>query len=92
MRLPLVREDVVVPEARQIKLRTDRKEGKGGFGKAAAAFAFEHGVELRFECMQVQDVCRCVGKLLLGQVFCSPIRALLLFRQLDAKQLVRLDP
>ena len=79
-------------EARQIELGTDRKKGKGGFGKAAAAFAVQHGVELRFERMQVQHVRGCVGELLLRQGFRRPVRALLLLRQLDAKQARRRDP
>ena len=62
----LMREDVLMLPAGEVKLRPGGQKAETGFGEAHTPFAFEHGVQHRLQPVQVGDIVGGIGKLLLG--------------------------
>src|SRR5579863_69175 len=84
----LMREDVLLRPAFKIKQGASRQEIEAAARQIGALFARQHSVESRAQRVQMQDVSSGVALLLLGQGWCAPIRALLLFFKLDAEQIL----
>src|SRR6185295_5311534 len=83
-----MREDVVFAKSRQIEPRPRRQEAERCLGKVPPSATLQHGIKFGLDRMQMQHVRGSVRKLLIGELFCAPVRALLLFGQLDACELL----
>ena len=76
-------EDVLLRPALEIKQNAMRQEFEAGTGERVVAFAGQHHLESGAQGVEMQHVRGGVAKLFFGQVGRPPIRALLLFRQID---------
>ena len=82
-----VGKDVHILEAGQVEVGADGEELEAGLRLRRPALPLQHGVELRLQGVQMQDVGRRIVLLLVGQLVGAPVGALLLLGQLDAEQL-----
>src|SRR5690349_17644499 len=81
----LMREDVLLRPASEIKQNAMRQEIKASAGQLLASLARQHRVKSAAQRVQMQHVRSGIAKLLFGQGLRSPVRALLLFRQVDVQ-------
>src|SRR5712691_2818299 len=88
----LMREDVLLRPAGQIKQGACRQEIKAAAGQVGAPLARQHRVESRPQRVQVQHVRGGIAQLLFGQRRRPPVRALLLLLQIDAEQVLAQIP
>src|SRR5579862_7531326 len=79
----LMREDVLLRPAFEIKQSACRQEIKAAARQFGAVLARQHHVESRAQRVQVQDVGGGIAQLLVSQRGRAPIRALLLLFQFD---------
>src|SRR6476469_9077298 len=79
--------DVVRIPACKVETDPFRQETKAGRRKLNSALAKKHGIQLSLQGVKVQDVGGRIGDLRIGQLGGTPVRALLLFREIDAEQL-----
>src|SRR5436189_1092261 len=84
----LMREDVLLRPAFEIKQGACRQEFKAAARQFGAVLARQHCVESRAQRVQVQDVGSGVALLLVGQGRGAPIGALLLLFELDAEEIL----
>src|ERR1051326_6547062 len=90
--ITLVREDVLLRPALQIKERTRRQEIKAAARQFGAALARQHHIEPSSQCVEMQDVGGGIAQLLLAQRCRAPIRALLLLFQVDPEEVLAQVP
>src|SRR6516225_4298288 len=84
----LMREDVLLRPALEIKQNAMRQEFEASPGQPVAALSGKHGVESGAQSVKVEHVRGGVAKLFLAQVGRPPIRALLLFRKIDIQKVL----
>ena len=78
--------NVDVLPADEVELGANGQEIKAFFGQTISAFALEHGIKFVFEGVQMQNIVGGVLELVGSQRVRAPVRALLLFVELDAQK------
>src|SRR5579862_281281 len=81
-------EDVLLRPPFEVKQDTRRQEPERGLRQLGSPLSREHRVEPDAQRVQMKDIGRGVAQLLVGQRRRAPIRALLLFRQIDVEQIL----
>ena len=84
----LMSENVAFAPAGEVEFGARGQEIEAGLGQFHPAFAFEHRIERVFQPVEIGDVVRRIGELLLRKIFRAPIGALLLFGEIDVEQLL----
>src|SRR5262245_45391602 len=83
----LVREYVLLQPALEIKQNAMRQKFEAGASQSLASLAGKHAVEPGAQSMEMEHVRGGVAKLLIAQTGRTPVRALLLLRQIDVQKI-----
>lgn len=83
----IMREDINIVPTRQIEPGPCRQELETGFGDVKPAFPDQPGCEDGFELMQIQYIGRGIIQLRICEHVAGPVRALLLFGQINTQKL-----
>src|ERR1700693_2923020 len=83
-----MRKHVFLAPAGKVEFGAGGQEAETGRRKLAAPLARQPRVEALLERMQVDDIGGGIGELRLAQRFRRPIRALLLFREIDVEKVL----
>src|SRR6202022_611692 len=83
----LVREDVLLQPAFEIKQNAMRQKFEAGVSQPLASLAGQDFIEAGAQSMEMDHVRGSVAKLLIAQTGRTPVRALLLLRQIDVQKI-----